>query len=53
MKYYQKEITLPAYRRGFHLITAIIEKEIPEIREIDIGLLHILIKLTFISFYTF
>ncbi|MFC2123832.1 secondary thiamine-phosphate synthase enzyme YjbQ [Bacteroidota bacterium] len=46
MKYYQKEILLPSYRRGFHLITSIIEKELSEIREIDRGLLHVFIKHT-------
>ena len=46
MKYYQKEIVLPAYRRGFHLITPIVEKELSEIREIQKGLLHVFIKHT-------
>ena len=46
MKYYQKEIVLPPFRRGFHLITNIIEKEVPEIREINRGLLHVFIKHT-------
>ena len=46
MKYYQREIALPAYRRGFHLITSIVEKELIEIREIDKGLLHVFIKHT-------
>jgi secondary thiamine-phosphate synthase enzyme len=42
----QKEITLPAFPRGFHLITALIEREMPEIGEIDAGLLHVFIKHT-------
>jgi len=46
MSYYQKEIALPAFRRGFHLITSLIEKEMPEIREINKGLIHIFIKHT-------
>lgn len=46
MNYYQKELTLPAFRRGFHLITSLIEKEIPEIREFNKGLLHVFIKHT-------
>lgn len=40
----QKEITLPAFRRGYHLITSLIQKELPELPEK--GLLHILIKHT-------
>ena len=46
MNYYQKEIILPAYRRGYHLITSIIEQEFPEIREIKKGLFHAIIKHT-------
>ena len=46
MKSFQKKITLPAFRRGFHLITALIERETPEIGEIDIGLLNVFIKHT-------
>lgn len=40
----QKEIRLSGYRRGFHLITSIIEKELPDLPEK--GLLHILVKHT-------
>ena len=46
MKSFQKEITLPAFPRGFHLVTDSIERELPEIGEIDIGLLHVFIKHT-------
>lgn len=46
MKFFQHEIILPAYPRGFHLITAIIEKTIPELGEISIGQLHVFIKHT-------
>ncbi len=42
----QKEIQLPAYRRGFHLVTAEILNQIPELKQIHIGLLNILIKHT-------
>lgn len=42
----QKEIQLPLYRRGFHLITNEILGAIPEIKKMDIGLLNILIKHT-------
>jgi len=40
----QKEITLSGFRRGYHLITGIIEKKLPELPET--GLLHILLKHT-------
>lgn len=40
----QKEITLPAYKRGYHLITGLIKKELPSLPEK--GLLHILVKHT-------
>jgi secondary thiamine-phosphate synthase enzyme len=46
MKCYQKEFSLPSYSRGFHIITHLIEKEIPEIKQIQSGLLHIFIKHT-------
>lgn len=42
----QKEIQLPAYRRGFHLVTAEILNQIPELKQIRLGLLNILIKHT-------
>lgn len=42
----QKEIQLPAYRRGFHLVTNEILGAIPELKQIEIGLLNILIKHT-------
>ncbi len=40
----QKEITLPPYQKGFHLITNEIIKQLPELPES--GLLHIFIKHT-------
>ena len=46
MKFFQKQIQLPPYKRGFHLITDIIIKEVPEINEIQIGTAHIFIKHT-------
>ena len=46
MKTFQREIRLPAYPRGFHLVTAEIECELPEIREIESGIAHIFIKHT-------
>lgn len=40
----QKEIALPGFRRGYHLITRLIEEKLPDLPEK--GLLHILVKHT-------
>jgi len=42
----QKEILLPQFSRGCHLVTSHILQEIPEIRDIQVGLLHIFIQHT-------
>jgi secondary thiamine-phosphate synthase enzyme len=42
----QKEILLTARVRGFHLITDEIIKNLPELRAINCGLLHLFIKHT-------
>lgn len=46
MKFFQKEIQLNPFRRGFHLITNEIIISFPEIKNISIGQLHIFIKHT-------
>ena len=46
MKFYQHEIRLQSLPRGFHLITRHVENNIPEIREIKTGQLHVFIKHT-------
>lgn len=46
MHFYQKEIRLPAFSRGFHIITRHIEQEFSEIREIKTGILHVFIQHT-------
>ena len=46
MKFFQNEISLPAYPRGFHLITGEIVKSMSEIKEIDVGFLQVFIKHT-------
>lgn len=46
MAWLQKEIRLPALQRGFHLITHVIEREIPELRDFKVGLAQIFIKHT-------
>jgi len=40
----QKEFSIPAKSRGFHLITDDISHALPEICHIEIGLLHLFIK---------
>jgi len=37
---------LPRYRRGFHLITDLIREEFMDIKQIEKGILHILVKHT-------
>ena len=42
----QKEIILPRHPRGFHIITDHILRELPQIKDISAGLLHVFIKHT-------
>ena len=42
----QNHIILPSFPRGFHIITDEIVKEIPEIKDISAGLLHVFIQHT-------
>ncbi|TWU06427.1 secondary thiamine-phosphate synthase enzyme YjbQ [Stieleria varia] len=42
----QRTLTLPAVRRGYHLITSRIIDELPEISETQTGMLHIFIQHT-------
>jgi len=44
--FYQKEITLNARAKGFHIITDVIERQIPEMSKIKIGVAHLFIKHT-------
>jgi secondary thiamine-phosphate synthase enzyme len=46
MKFFQKEIQLPPHKRGFHVITTYILKAIPELKQIDTGMLQVFIKHT-------
>lgn len=47
MKFFQKEIQLPVYPRGFHLITELVYKEISEaIEGMKVGQLQVFIKHT-------
>jgi secondary thiamine-phosphate synthase enzyme len=42
----QREIRLPPFPRGFHLITGEIEQALPELRDLEVGLAHIFIRHT-------
>lgn len=46
MDFYQKEIRLNAYPRGFHLVTDEILMAIPELKNITTGVLQVFIKHT-------
>jgi len=46
MKWHQKEISLEPRGRGFHLITDEVVNQLPDLKEIKTGLVHILIKHT-------
>jgi len=46
MVYIQKELRLASYKRGFHLVTHSIVRQIPEIKTIKIGMLQVFIKHT-------
>lgn len=42
----QREIRLEPRPRGFHLVTREVLDELPELRSVDVGLLHLLIRHT-------
>ena len=42
----QRELTLQARSRGFHLITAEVTAALPELRDLSVGLLHLLLRHT-------
>ena len=46
LKWIQKEIKLPAFSRGFHLITPDILTELPELNGLQMGTLQVFIKHT-------
>ncbi len=46
MEWIQKEIILPSFERGFHVITESIINEIEELKKINIGIAYIFIKHT-------
>ena len=46
MKFYQKEILLPAFSRGFHLITHLLLEQLPELKSLRVGTFHAFIQHT-------
>ena len=46
MSWFQKEITIEAHPRGFHLITDSVKRQVPQIEEYAVGLAHVFIKHT-------
>lgn len=46
MKFFQQFLTLPAKKRGFHLITSDITRRLPEMHEIRRGLCQVFIQHT-------
>lgn len=46
MPWFQQTLQLPAFRRGFHLITSHVLAALPELRRVDVGILHVFIQHT-------
>lgn len=46
MEWIQRSITLKARPRGFHVVTAEVLEQLPELRQLEIGLLHLFIQHT-------
>ena len=46
MSWIQKEIILPLFNRGYHIITDLIINELHELKKINIGVIYIFIKHT-------
>lgn len=46
MNVFQTELTLPPFKRGFHLITSRIESALPDLKRVKAGQLHVFIKHT-------
>ncbi|WP_222983696.1 secondary thiamine-phosphate synthase enzyme YjbQ [Flagellimonas meishanensis] len=46
MDFYQSELQLKPFSRGFHLITEFIVDAMPQIRNIQVGMMHVFIKHT-------
>ncbi|MEQ9067249.1 MAG: secondary thiamine-phosphate synthase enzyme YjbQ, partial [Gimesia chilikensis] len=46
MAWIQKQIRLPALPRGFHIVTREVLSEVPELSQIETGLMHVFIMHT-------
>jgi len=46
MEFFQKQIQLPAFSRGFHLITKDISTELSEIKHFKVGMLNVFMQHT-------
>lgn len=46
MLWIQRQLELPAFRRGFHLITTRVISALPELSQVQVGLLHVFIQHT-------
>ena len=46
MSWIQKEIILPPFNRGYHIITDLIINELHELKQINIGVIYVFIKHT-------
>ncbi|QDT29579.1 secondary thiamine-phosphate synthase enzyme YjbQ [Gimesia panareensis] len=46
MAWIQKQIRLPALPRGFHIVTREVLSEVPELAQIEVGLMHVFIMHT-------
>ncbi|MDX1967613.1 MAG: secondary thiamine-phosphate synthase enzyme YjbQ [Planctomycetaceae bacterium] len=46
MPFHRHHLTLPPYRRGFHIITQRVVDAVPELSQIGIGWLHVFIQHT-------
>jgi len=46
MEWIQKEFSLKARPRGFHLVTSEVLEHLPELGQIDVGILHLFIQHT-------
>lgn len=44
--WFQSEVVLPAFSRGCHLVTSEVLRQVPELAEFRIGLLHVFIRHT-------
>jgi secondary thiamine-phosphate synthase enzyme len=46
MSWFQHKLNLPAFPRGFHLITHLVQNAVPELPNVQFGLLHVFIQHT-------